>query len=146
LPNQEADVRIIRQREHKTVVSFYRYFERRALPGSGFIFDCNEAGDPLRMNPCSWDSYHRCLGNDEFIDYGIQMRESHCKTPAVGLCEKCGREVWLDSFTCSCQCGADYNMSGQRLAGRSQWGEETGESVADILFVDSEGYDFGRDY
>ena len=29
-------------------------------------------------------------------------------------------------------------MSGQELAPRSQWGWETGESVADILAVDNE--------
>ena len=49
----------------------------------------------------------------------------------------CGE--WLSCFgftnTCS-NCHADYNMSGQQLAPREQWGEETGESVADILSVD----------
>jgi hypothetical protein len=36
------------------------------------------------------------------------------------------------------ECGADYNMSGQMLAPREQWGEETGETVADILAADSD--------
>ncbi len=36
--------------------------------------------------------------------------------------------------TCD-RCGADYNSSGQMLADRSQWGEETGESLADILRI-----------
>jgi len=30
-------------------------------------------------------------------------------------------------------CGADYNWNGTRLAPREQWGEETGESIADIM-------------
>lgn len=47
-------------------------------------------------------------------------------------CE-CGREVECDAFTNTCQCGADYGHSGYRLAPRSQWGEETGESASDIL-------------
>lgn len=55
---------------------------------------------------------------------------------AVGRCS-CGREVLLRGFTNTCECGADYNISGQRLAPRSQWGEETGESVADILAIDT---------
>lgn len=52
------------------------------------------------------------------------------------LCE-CGGSVYLGGFTNTCAtCGADYNMSGSLLAPRSQWGEETGESVADILRAD----------
>jgi hypothetical protein len=39
----------------------------------------------------------------------------------------CGRELDCPSFTNTCDCGADYNWAGQRLAPRSQWGEETGE-------------------
>ncbi len=48
---------------------------------------------------------------------------------------KCCR-AWfsLDGFTNTCpECEADYNWSGTRLADRSQWGEETGESLSDIL-------------
>jgi hypothetical protein len=58
--------------------------------------------------------------------------------PAVGECEVCGRDVELRGFTNTCDCGADYNMSGQRLAPRSQWGEETGEHISDILAADSD--------
>lgn len=43
----------------------------------------------------------------------------------------CGEKVWCMEFTQTCECGADYNMSGQRLAPRSQWGEETGEHWSD---------------
>lgn len=45
----------------------------------------------------------------------------------------CGREVWCTEFTNTCNCGADYNMSGQLLAPRSQWGEETGEHPSDCV-------------
>lgn len=46
----------------------------------------------------------------------------------------CGRAVTLDDpMTNTCDCGQEYNGSGQHLAPRSQWGEETGESLADIL-------------
>ncbi len=38
----------------------------------------------------------------------------------------------------TCDCGRDYNAFGQILAPRSQWGEETGESLSDIL---NENYD-----
>lgn len=45
----------------------------------------------------------------------------------------CGRKLLCSHFTNTCDCGTDYNMSGQRLAPRSQWGEETGESWVDCL-------------
>jgi len=55
----------------------------------------------------------------------------------VGRC-LCGREVELLFFTNTCECGRDYNMLGQLLASREQWGEETGESVSDILAANSD--------
>lgn len=67
----------------------------------------------------------------------VQQREYTpgigCTQSRIGLCDECGERVCLDGFTNTCDCGADYNMSGQRLADRSQWGEETGETLADIL-------------
>lgn len=45
----------------------------------------------------------------------------------------CGREVLCAEFTNTCECGIDYNMSGQMLAPRSQWGEETGERPEDCV-------------
>lgn len=30
------------------------------------------------------------------------------------------------------KCGSEFNSSGQQLAPRSQWGEETGETAADF--------------
>lgn len=44
----------------------------------------------------------------------------------------CGEWIACNAFTVTCDdCGADYNMSGHRLAPRSQWGEETGEHWTD---------------
>lgn len=63
----------------------------------------------------------------------IRKRESRYQ-PAIGLCE-CGREVELYGFTNTCDCGRDYNSCGQLLAPRSQWGEETGEALCDILRI-----------
>ena len=50
-------------------------------------------------------------------------------------------DYWQEGgrFTNTCdRCGDDYNSAGQRLAPREQWGEETGESAADILSVDQD--------
>jgi hypothetical protein len=52
-----------------------------------------------------------------------------------GKC-KCGATVEFGHFTNTCdKCDRDYNSSGQELAHRSQWGEETGESLSDILRI-----------
>ena len=62
-------------------------------------------------------------------------------TPSYTLVEcDCGEKVMCEGFTSTCICGADYNSSGQRLAPREQWGEETGETIADIFGPDSEDY------
>lgn len=71
----------------------------------------------------------------KLIDMGVQEYDASYTEAAIGECA-CGEEVHLDRFTNSCDCGRDYNMSGQLLADRSQWGEETGESAGDILAVD----------
>jgi len=52
----------------------------------------------------------------------------------------CGRELTCYGFTNTCECGADYNMSGQLLASRSQWGEETGETADDIINAEAAGF------
>lgn len=56
------------------------------------------------------------------------------KTVRVIRC-RCGRELETPGFTNTCDCGADYNWAGQELAPREQWGEETGESLSDILNI-----------
>lgn len=66
----------------------------------------------------------------------IIKRRAGRDEPAIGKCA-CGREVELWGFTNTCACGADYNSAGQRLAPREQWGEETGETAADILRFDA---------
>lgn len=44
----------------------------------------------------------------------------------------CGEEIVCENFTNTCtRCEADYNFAGDRLAPRSQWGEETGEHWTD---------------
>lgn len=62
----------------------------------------------------------------KIIDTGHYNKEGVRVSPAVGRCV-CGREVILDAFTCPCDCGRNYNQSGDLLAPREQWGEETGE-------------------
>ena len=67
---------------------------------------------------------------EDYIPSGYGYRAVKRK---LGRCV-CGHEVQLLKLTNMCgDCGRDYNVSGTLLAPRSQWGEETGESVDDIL-------------
>ena len=64
-----------------------------------------------------------------------QRNAEYPGSPRVGRCD-CNAHVVLRGFTNTCDdCGAEYNSSGQRLAPRDQWGEDTGESPADILRI-----------
>jgi hypothetical protein len=103
---------------------------------AGFSFSCDADGNFLPMVPAAEANLQRCLdGTYDVIDEGIRCRKWTHTEPAVGQC-RCGAEVELDGFTNTCDnCHADYNWAGQLLAPRSQWGEETGEHLSDILRI-----------
>ena len=72
-----------------------------------------------------YQNYLRVLESGEY-ELGYYENEYTCRESAQIKC--C--DVWLSlgKFTNTCSmCGADYNGSGQLLASRSQWGEESGE-------------------
>lgn len=82
-------------------------------------FESPSAG--LVCEGCRWDIL------DE-----LHAQGDHERATLVQACD-CGRQVWCDGFTNTCECGADYNSSGQLLAPREQWGEETGEHWTDCV-------------
>lgn len=134
-------MKIVKERQHHDENFYCLNFWFVDPPNScGFSFDCDENGNVTNLtNEAAKAHYAACLTGlvqgQRVLPGKIQKYTQHYSTPAIGLCEMCGRKVCLDGFTNTCQCGADYNMSGQRLAPRSQWGEETGESLADILSI-----------
>jgi hypothetical protein len=100
--------------------------------GSGFGFECHEDGTIFPLtNEAARINYAACLAGNldgrEITPEGVVTSTSHYTAPAEGKCDECRALVSLSGFTNTCECGAEYNMSGQRLAPRSQWGEETGE-------------------
>lgn len=103
---------------------------------AGFSFDVDENGNLLRPNPDAEENYRKCkCGELPVVDCGIHKMEWSYRHPAILRCH-CGDTVELSGFTNTCdKCGADYNSAGQTLAPRDQWGEETGESLADILQI-----------
>jgi len=67
-------------------------------------------------------------GNIEYDRSLAELAHKTIRDPKVIVCKVCGHELTLDSaWSNECECGLEYNGFGQRLAPRSQWGEETGE-------------------
>jgi len=130
------------QRRRTIDVVEHRHDFTRAGESGGWSFDCTPEGAIIVPdNPAGVENLAMCLrGEDEegniIHDNGRSTREWSYTEPAVGKCEVCNSLVTLDGFTNTCDdCETDYNSSGQRLAPRSQWGEETGESLGDILRI-----------
>ncbi len=147
--------KFIRHRERVEVVSYLRSFDYEGEVNWGFAFPCDEHGnvDVASMGECAIDSYNKCLSGTivtrdrirgekkaipkKIIDKGVQTITHHYYEPGEIECN-CGKDtVVLHGFTNTCEtCNRDYNMSGQELAPREFWGEETGESLSDILSID----------
>lgn len=132
---------IIQKAETVEIITFALVFHYVTDPEAGFTFPCDEAGTVDPTLSAEWKgNLAACLtgqvGGREVVADGVRRTRDVVREPAVGRCD-CGQKVWLSGFTNVCDgCGADYNFAGQRLAARSQWGEETGESLADILSID----------
>lgn len=128
-------MKIIKHRQHVTVTTYSLVFDYEGENGWGFSFDCDRRGRVKSLRPAGEKNYQACLTGTvdgrPVVARGIESRSHSYAEPAEGRC-CCGRVVVLDSFTNECDCGRDYNMSGQLLAPRAQWGEETGECAADL--------------
>lgn len=118
-------------------VEYALSFTWKDSPGAGFSFECDEHGTVKRdeLYPEAIENLDKCLdGTFAVYNNGVQKREWDYRESAVGKCY-CGSMVILDHFTNACECGRDYNSSGDLLAPRSCWGEETGEHPADIARI-----------
>jgi len=129
--------KIISKADSGIAVSYSRHFTWRDDPGAGFGFPCDKDGniDFSTFQQAAIDNYNNCVnGVHDVIDDGVQSYSNRWLSYAVLQCD-CGEKLELSGFTNTCDCGADYNMSGQLLASRAQWGEETGESLSEILAI-----------
>ena len=125
-------MKIIKDRQHHQSTKHFLFFEGEN--GCGFSFDCDKYGkvDQDKLSDAAKSNYDDCIVNS---DGSVEESVQSWTEPAIGLC-KCGGKVELKDFTNSCEsCGKDYNSSGQQLAPREQWGEETGEHPADIARI-----------
>jgi len=145
-------MKIIQERKH-IVQEYYQLcfdWDSKKERNCGFAFDCDENGnvDINALGPVAKENYNGCMAgivDGQPIEKGRIQRCIHKYwEDAVGICNNCGEHVVLHGFTNTCVCGTDYNQAGQELAHRSQWGEETGECVSDILRADVDPW--GGDY
>lgn len=113
-----------------------RSFSSKVTPNCGYAFCCDIHGNVMTdsLNESALENYLRVLNHPEYFDEGVVVVGNSYRLPSIGRC-LCGREVELHGFTNTCECGLDYNSSGQLLAPRCFWGEETGESLSDILRI-----------
>lgn len=118
-------------------VEDHRYFQNFTIigsGGSGLSFNCDENGVVLNEEARKRFEHARQFGelDGHPLQYlGLEVYTNEYREPAIGLCDVCNAKVVLDEDPCRCKCGAFYNLSGQRLAHPSQWGEETGERFND---------------
>lgn len=121
-------MQIIKERERKTIISYELSYIWNDCPGAGFGFPCTRKGLLLPMQPAALENFVGCITGKYNVSFeGIKKNVHTYTEPAILKCD-CGSHVRLHGFTNTCDnCERDYNMSGQLLANRSQWGEETGE-------------------
>jgi len=133
-------VKILSKREKRRGVEYRLcWIWDPGAPNDGFAFPCDENGvvDVESLAEPALKNHQACLSGqvDGRPIQGPKLEEDSWSwwEPAVGECEVCQREVQLVSGTNTCECGADYNTFGQRLAPREQWGHETGEHWSDCV-------------
>ena len=101
------------------------------MNGNCFSFPCDEKGkvDEASWPPAARDNFRSCVSGRFKVKRSERLEwVSVEKIPAVLKCD-CGKRVNLHSgWANECECGREYNGSGQLLAPREQWGEETGET------------------
>jgi hypothetical protein len=123
----------VKRRTYVDRREFRREFARAGAQASCLAFPSDADGNPLT-------EAHRAqvaalVAGTSYDDFGVREVSWSYADPAVILCDCCGSHVELYGFTNTCGCGADFNMSGDMLAARSQWGEETGEDLGEILRI-----------
>jgi hypothetical protein len=132
-------MKIISEREYIESVEYVLSFRVLNGRGMGYSFECDSNGKihSLEGRPAAQKNFEAAINGatPEGVPVSkgeVIERKSGYWEPAKGRCE-CGSVVYLERFTNPCECGRDYNSSGQLLAPREQWGEETGEHWSECI-------------
>jgi hypothetical protein len=120
--------------ERRTVEAYEHVLPFHGPSGSEIALACHADGSPLNGTAEHRAAYDCATAPGSGYARGtVRTLAVRHREPAVGECVVCGARVTLGDNTNSCDCGAEYNGSGQRLAPREQWGEETGEHPLDCV-------------
>ncbi len=124
--------RIVRPSERKEEISYQLVYDH-AFSGGSYWFPCDAEGKLLPYPLASFaKNMERIQANPGmFAAPRVEKNVNRWTEPAVLACD-CDREVVLEGDA-RCECGQWYNVLGQKLRPPEQWGEETGETLADIL-------------
>ena len=123
----------VKRRTYVDRKEWYREFARGGAKSACLAFQADRDGAPIGEHARA--RVADLVADESYEDCGVREVSWSYSDPAVIRCDVCTMHVELHGFTNSCSCGADYNMSGDMLAPRSQWGEETGEDLGDILRI-----------
>ena len=145
---------MIRPEYHINLIEYRHEFQEIGKEwGTGFTFPCFADGS-LPAQRADGKGYFESVKNDsKYRDEGVVQHTRSFNEAAVIRCRgrlkikrgnrfveyvDCNNEVSLDNvMTNTCEkCHSNYNSSGRKLAPRSQWGWDTGESLSDILSSD----------
>lgn len=118
--------------------SYVLSFDYEGHDGWGFGFPCDKAGNVEPLADVAAENYRKCLTGEadgrKVINRGVTTYHNRYTEPAIIVCA-CGAHVTLGTrgADAGCDhCDREYNTAGQELAPREQWGEETGETFADL--------------
>jgi hypothetical protein len=133
---------IIRESEQREKIHYSINFDRVGHEGGwGLEFDCDSKGviDVDALDSAALENLRECL-TGEVNGWRVQSPRFNSwvqryTIPALMRCE-CRHKLELYAFTNTCEkCGRDYDTGGSLLAPRSQWGDDTGESLGEILDI-----------
>lgn len=115
----------IKRPEWKTETTYFRQFVRIDNPYRGFHLDSDSDGN---IPPKQHELLKECLEDPDLKDLGLESNTRSYWTTGIIRCV-CHEEIHLFSHWANqCpSCEREYNGSGQLLAPRCFWGEETGE-------------------
>lgn len=126
---------LIRERSVRFETAYELEFATVSGSGSYLCFPCDKDGKPTITNPAAAENYRAVMAGErpDLQDGRVRTLNIRIAEPAAVRCD-CGAVVELYStWANACDaCGREYNGSGQTLAPREQWGEETGETQADF--------------
>lgn len=130
--------KLIKKRTRVEKVHWQHSWTWKHIPGTGYCIESDENG---RIADDRQSLYAWCMENEALRYDGLEAIAGAWWEEGEVLCDCGGRATIYSAWLNTCyRCGADYDGNGNRLAPRSQWGADTGESLSDILIGDREDW------